>query len=60
MKAWNFLATGMGGIDWQALPLAMAWLGITDAAGLIARLLVIKGHRPPEGATPPAPTATAA
>lgn len=53
MKAWNFLATGMGGIDWQALPLAMAWLGITDAAGLISRLLVIKAHRPPEAAPPP-------
>ncbi len=59
MKAWNFLATGMGGVDWQALPLAMAWLGITDAAGLIARLLVIKAHRPPEGAGP-APAQAAA
>ncbi|MCU0924418.1 MAG: hypothetical protein MUF16_29770 [Burkholderiaceae bacterium] len=41
------LANGMGGLDWGALPLAVAHFGIDDVAGLIHRLLTIKTHRPP-------------
>jgi hypothetical protein len=41
------LSNGMGGIDWQALPLAVAHYGIHDIDGLIRRLVTIKTHRPP-------------
>ena len=43
----NLLANGMGGLDWQGLPLACGWLGITDVDGLMSRLQQIKLHRKP-------------
>lgn len=48
LKVWNFLATGMGGIEWARLDLACAYYGVEDVEGLIARLLVIKAHKAPE------------
>ena len=48
IRAWNLLANGMGGLDWSGLPYACAHLGITDIDGLITRLQIIKGHKPPE------------
>lgn len=48
MLAWNFLANGMGGIDWAGLPLAVAYAGITDVPAVVDRLLIIKTHKPPE------------
>ncbi len=45
MAVFNLLANGMGGIDWQGLPLVCGWLGISDVEGLMERLAVIKLHR---------------
>lgn len=44
----NLLANGMGGLDWQGLPLVCGWLGIADVEGLIQRLELIKTHRKPK------------
>lgn len=38
----------MGGVDWQAVPLIVAWLGIDDVEGLMQRLALIRLHRKPE------------
>jgi hypothetical protein len=38
----------MGGVDWAALPLAVAHIGITDVAAVVERLLIVKTHKPPE------------
>lgn len=48
LDAWNHLATGMGGIDWQGLPVVVELLGVADAQLelLLHRLKVIKTHRP--------------
>ena len=54
MKVWNFLANGMGGLDWAGLPLAVASYGITDIDGLLHRLQVIKGHKAPSDGPPAA------
>lgn len=40
------LANGMGGIDWQGLPVACAYRGVRDVEMLIHRLLLIKAYRP--------------
>lgn len=50
MHIYGLAANGMGGIDWQALPMLCRWLGISDIDGLIHRLTVIRLHRKPEGA----------
>jgi hypothetical protein len=42
------MADRNGHIDWAALPIAKALYGITDEAGLVERLLVIKQHKPPQ------------
>ena len=49
LQAWNLLATGMGGFDWQGLPLVVALLGVQDIELLLHRLQVIKTHKPPKG-----------
>lgn len=49
----DLLANGMGGLDWAGLPLVASWLGVTDLDGLLARLEVIKLHRPAEAPPPP-------
>lgn len=50
-RAHNLLANGMGGLDWAGLPVVAEYLGVDDLADLIARMEVIKLHRPevPEG-----------
>lgn len=40
------VATGFGGIDWAAVPLAAAYYGLDDMDMLIHRLLVFKLHKP--------------
>ena len=40
----------MGGIDWTALPLAVAMYGVQDVEALIERLMIIKTHKPQRGA----------
>lgn len=44
----NFLANGMGGLDWSGFDLVVEKLGIEDVDGLLDRLLVIKTHKPKE------------
>lgn len=44
----NALQNGMGGFDWNGLPILVEYYGIDDVEGLIDRLLVIKNHRPPK------------
>lgn len=44
----NYLANGMGGLDWSGFDLIVEKLGIEDVEGLLDRLLVIKTHRPKE------------
>ena len=51
IEVWNMLTNGMGGIDWSGLPYAAALFGVTDMAGLMHRLKVIKLHRPPDNST---------
>jgi hypothetical protein len=46
--AFRLMSNGMGGLDWAALPLAVARYGVRDVAGLIDRLLTIKGHQAPD------------
>lgn len=53
IRIYNGLSNGMGGLDWAGLPLLCAWHGVRDVDGLLHRLLVIKGHRPPPDAGPP-------
>lgn len=45
------MANGMGGVDWQALPLLCGWLGITDVQGLMQRLVVMRMYRKPNERT---------
>lgn len=52
IRIFNGLSNGMGGLDWAGLPLLAAYHGVRDVEGLLHRLLVIKGHRPPQDATP--------
>jgi hypothetical protein len=47
LKSFRLMSNGMGGLDWAGLPLAVARYGVRDVAGLIDRLLIIKGHRAP-------------
>lgn len=49
IRAWNFLATGAGGIDWAGLPVVVELLGVDDVEQLLERLYVIRTHKPPEG-----------
>lgn len=46
MRVWNACANGMGGIDWECVPLFAEFYGVTDADMLIERLLFIKLHKP--------------
>ncbi len=46
--AWRLLGNGMGGIDWAGLDVVIELLGVRDVDGLLQRLAVIKGHRPPQ------------
>lgn len=55
IHVWNLLSDGRGGLDWAGLPYAVALHGVSDVAGLLHRLTVIKLHRPPQQRdTPPA------
>lgn len=47
---WNFLANGMGGVNWAGLPLAVEFFGVRDVEALIAAMLVIKAHKAPKDA----------
>ena len=47
------MENGTGGITWDALPLAIDFYEVENVEGLIERLLVIKGHRPPKEELPP-------
>ena len=58
IRVHNLLANGTGGLDWAALPLVASWLGVVDVDALLARLEVIKLHRPADD-SPPAPQAQA-
>jgi hypothetical protein len=42
------LSNGMGGIDWNGLPLAVACFGVDDLEALIDDLTVIKNHTKPD------------
>lgn len=42
MKAWRLLSNGMGGFDWNGLPIVAELLGVDDPAMLIERLETIK------------------
>jgi hypothetical protein len=44
-RVFNLLADGMGGLNWQGLPLMCGWLGAADIEGLMERLAIIKTHR---------------
>lgn len=46
IRCWNMMNNGMGGIEWEALPVAVELYGIHDVEGLVAGLLVVKGHKP--------------
>ena len=46
IRCWNMLANGSGGIDWQALPLAVELYGVDDVEALVEGLLVVKLHKP--------------
>lgn len=48
---YRLLANGMGGIDWQGLPLLCGWLGVQDVEGLMHRLVAIRMHNPDKGKT---------
>lgn len=41
MQAWNI----MGGIDWQALPIVVDMLGISDPENLIYQLVTLREHQ---------------
>lgn len=47
IKAWNFLATRAGDIDWAGLPFVCGALGIDDPERLMHQLQTIKSHRGP-------------
>jgi hypothetical protein len=46
IRVWNFIADGMGGVRWDALPLALEFNRVPDAEETIVRLLLIKSHNP--------------
>ncbi len=46
MQIWNACANGMGGIDWQAVPLFAEFYGFADLDTLTEQLLIIKMHKP--------------
>lgn len=48
IRIFNGLSNGVGGLDWAGLPLLVTYHGVRDVEGLLHRLLVIKGHRPPQ------------
>jgi hypothetical protein len=49
IRAFNLMSNGMGGIDWNALPLAVVMYGVHDVEALIDRLMIIKTHKPHRG-----------
>lgn len=46
ISCWNMLSNGMGGIDWNGFPLALARFGVDDLETLMDDLNVIKTHKP--------------
>lgn len=48
IRIFNGLSNGVGGLDWAGLPLLVTYHGVRDVEGLLHRLLVIKGHHPPQ------------
>jgi hypothetical protein len=48
MRIYALAANGMGGIDWGAVPMLAAWLGVSDTNDLMHRLEIIKTYRRPE------------
>jgi hypothetical protein len=47
IAVFHALKTGQGGIDWAGLPTMLEWFGVSDVAGLLQRLIVIKTYRKP-------------
>jgi hypothetical protein len=45
VQAWNI----MGGLDWQALPIVVAMLGISDPEDLIMQLVAVREHTRAQG-----------
>ena len=45
------LAAQDGRVNWTAVPMLAAWLGVQDVDDLMHRLTVIQLHRKPEEAT---------
>lgn len=45
MQAWNI----MGGLDWQALPIVVDMLGISDPEDLIMQLVTVREHAREKG-----------
>mgnify|MGYP000331808352 CR=1 FL=1 len=46
VQAWNI----MGGLDWQALPIVVDLLGISDPEDLIMQLVAVRAHQQKESA----------
>jgi len=42
------LHNGSGAIQWQGFDLVREYLGITDVEGLMDRLRIISGYKPPK------------
>jgi hypothetical protein len=43
---YRLLANGMGGVNWEGLPLWCGYLGVQDVDGLMQRLVAIRMHAP--------------
>lgn len=48
VSAWNLLHNGQGAIQWGGFDLVREYLGISDVEGLMDRLRVIAGYKPPK------------
>jgi hypothetical protein len=48
MNIYALAANGSGGLNWEAVPMLAAWVGVQDVEGLMHRLAVIRLHRKPE------------
>ncbi len=51
IAVYHALKNGQGGIDWAGLPAMLEWFGVSDVAGLLQRLIVIKTYSKPTDRT---------
>lgn len=58
IRAWNLLANGMGGIDWNGFDRIVEHLSIDDEEWLVESLYAIRFHKPDAGLGPGEPDAT--